>query len=74
MRHALPRAEIDPAQWNARVEIIWARFSDEEAPVLGWLREGAHPYRDAFFGSDGILRAITRDALQMYQLPYSTLP
>ena len=74
MRHAPPRAEIDPAQWNARVEMIWARFSDEEAPVLGWLREGVHSYRDAFFSSDGTLRAITRDALRTYQLPYSILP
>ena len=74
MRRPHPRTEIDPAQWNAQVAMLWAKFPEDDAPVLRWLRERAHPYRDAFFASDGTMRAITREALRVHQLPFSTDP
>ena len=35
MRRPHPRAEIDPAQWNAQMEMLWAKFPEDDAPVLG---------------------------------------
>ena len=39
--------------------------------MLGWLWEGASPYQDTFFASDGTMRSITREAITPYLLPYS---
>ena len=71
MHNPPPRYEVNARAWDAKVSVVWARFPEHKSPVLGWLREGASPYRDAFFGSDGTMRSITREEITPYLLPYS---
>ena len=52
----------------------WVQFPENDSPVFGWYREGAFPYRDSFFASDGTIRPIARDALTQHLLPLSVRP
>ena len=69
LRRPPPRAEVDPMLWAPQVTPAWLLFPGAEVPVFGWFREGASPYRDAFFASDGTVRNLTRDLFSEFRLP-----
>ena len=72
LRRPHARAEVDAEAWSPQITSAWVVFPDEETPVFGWYREGAAPYRDSFFASNGTMRMMTRDTLSRYRLPIST--
>ena len=68
LRHPPSTSEEEREGWNPLVTTMWAQFPDETGPVFGWFREGAVPFLDTFFGSDGSFRNLTKDALMQYAL------
>ena len=56
----------EPVEWKPVLTELWVKFPHTGGPVFGWLREGAGAHLDAYFGSDGEMRIITRNNLMSY--------
>ena len=66
----------DPVQWDPVLSEVWVQFPGHTGPVLGWYRVGAASLPNAYFGSDGEMRAVSQTTLAdyLYAAPGSQLP
>ena len=67
-RHPSPPAEVEKEGWAPQLTEMWVTFPGTFHPVFGWLREGAGPWLDTFFGSDGMFKNMTKEEIELYQL------
>ena len=74
LRRPPPAAEVDREGWDPQLTEMWVHFPGESGPVFGWFREGAGPWLDTFFGSDGSFRNTTKDAIAQYTLSAIAAP
>ena len=54
--------------WECTLIEVWLHFPGEANPVFGWFRAEASPYADAFFGTDGGYRPMTRNQVERYRV------
>ena len=55
-------------QWECALTELWLQPPGEVIPVFGWFREEGAPYPDAFFGTDGTYRPMSRSYMEKYQV------